>query len=393
MIKPTNRTTAPTKWATLADELRRRILSGALAPGSRLDSEKVLGEKFAMSRIVVRKGLEVLQNENLIFKVPGAGSFVSNHLKSSYKASDRIKRIGVMVDSTNPFRGNVVFMEIMDALRQYVETPESNIKFQYDFHRFAKMDDAFGRVYLNREDLDGCLWVPFREGCIGFLESIRQTKLPLVSFYRRLRTRYIDQIFVDHRHGTCQATEYLLRYGHRHILLVTGGIEFRTMAVMEREEGFLQAFEAFGVRGAQKMIVNKDIHDGLQEELTRRLQLPQSPTAMLIGGANFLEISLLAAHKAGRHIPQDLSVIAMDDSALAQNHAPPLTVAKQPVFAGVQLALRRLLHRIDYPAAKPESVALPPELILRASCRAYEHPDERDLQVRPSGKSDVTSIT
>ena len=386
MIKPTNRATglAPTKWATLADELRRRILNGSLAPGSRLDSEKVLGEKFSMSRIVVRKGLEVLQNENLIFKVPGAGSFVCNHLQSSCKAPNPTKRLGVVMDATNPFKGNVVFAEVMDALRQSVESLGANIEFQYDFHHFAKMDDTFGRIYLNREDLDGCLWVPFQAGCMGFLESIRQTKLPLVSFYRRLRTRYIDQIFVDHRHGAYQATEYLLRYGHRHILLVTGGIEFRTMAVIEREEGFLQACEVFGARGAQEMIVNKDIHDGLQEELIRRLQLPQPPTAMLIGGGNFLEMSLLAAHKAGRHIPQDLSVITMDDSALAQNHAPPLTVVKQPLFTGVQLALRRLLHLIDCPTAKPECVALPPELILRGSCQAYGHSDEQDLLVRPS---------
>lgn len=385
MTKPIRQTTRclPTKWSILADELRRGILSGALAPGARLDSEKTLGEKFAMSRIVVRKGLDVLQNEGLIFKVSGAGSFVCNHIKSACQPCSRTKHLGIMMDATNPFTGNMVFTEIVDALRQSTETLGTKVELQYDFHHFTEKDDSFGRAYLSREGLDGCLWVPFQAECMNFLESIRRTTLPVVSFYRRLRTKYIDQVFVDHKQGAYQATEYLLRYGHRHILLVTGGRAFRTMAIMEREEGFLRAVEASGVRGAREMIVNKDIHDGLQAELTRRLQLPQPPTAMLVGGGNFLELSLHAAHKAGLRIPDDLSVIAIDDSALAQNHAPPLTVVKQPLFAGVQLALRRLLHRIDCPSAKPECVALPPEIILRCSCRAFERPDARILQVRP----------
>jgi len=57
--------------------LLERILAGRYPPGSRLPSEVLLADEFAVSRPVVRQALARLQDEQIIQTRRGAGSFVA----------------------------------------------------------------------------------------------------------------------------------------------------------------------------------------------------------------------------------------------------------------------------------------------------------------------------
>ncbi|MFZ3043120.1 MAG: GntR family transcriptional regulator [Thiobacillus sp.] len=64
-------------YAQVRDALRARILGGSLASHEQLPSEAQLTELFGVSRVTVRQALKDLENEGLIFRVHGKGSFVS----------------------------------------------------------------------------------------------------------------------------------------------------------------------------------------------------------------------------------------------------------------------------------------------------------------------------
>lgn len=64
-------------YAQIKDDLRARILDGRYAPHSRMPSESELCAMFDVSRITVRQALGDLQNEGLVFKLHGKGTFVS----------------------------------------------------------------------------------------------------------------------------------------------------------------------------------------------------------------------------------------------------------------------------------------------------------------------------
>jgi GntR family transcriptional regulator len=63
-------------YRQIADVLRSRIRSGEYAPGGQLPSETALVEEFGVTRVTVRRGLAVLQQEGLVEPVRGKGVFV-----------------------------------------------------------------------------------------------------------------------------------------------------------------------------------------------------------------------------------------------------------------------------------------------------------------------------
>lgn len=64
-------------YAQIKASLRERIVDGTYGEHERIPSEHELMASFGVSRITVRKALGDLEHEQLIFKVPGKGAFVT----------------------------------------------------------------------------------------------------------------------------------------------------------------------------------------------------------------------------------------------------------------------------------------------------------------------------
>jgi len=63
-------------YRQIAEDLRQRIVSGELAPGSQLPTELELRERFNASRNTVRDAIKWLTNLGLVATRPGQGTFV-----------------------------------------------------------------------------------------------------------------------------------------------------------------------------------------------------------------------------------------------------------------------------------------------------------------------------
>ena len=63
-------------YQQLADSLRDKIYEGKYAFGDKLPSERSLAEKFGISHLTVRKALAILEEEGMILRVQGKGTFV-----------------------------------------------------------------------------------------------------------------------------------------------------------------------------------------------------------------------------------------------------------------------------------------------------------------------------
>jgi GntR family transcriptional regulator, phosphonate transport system regulatory protein len=66
-------------WRLIAEELRREIVSGARAPGTKLPSEADLAQRFGVHRNTVRQAVAALAAEHLVVSRRGSGNFVAEH--------------------------------------------------------------------------------------------------------------------------------------------------------------------------------------------------------------------------------------------------------------------------------------------------------------------------
>lgn len=66
-----------TVYSRVAETLRDRILSGHWQPGQQLPTERQLCEDFEASRITIRRALQILEQEMLVIRRQGSGTYVS----------------------------------------------------------------------------------------------------------------------------------------------------------------------------------------------------------------------------------------------------------------------------------------------------------------------------
>ena len=64
------------RYRQIAEDLRRQIEAGALAPGAQLRTELELREKYNASRNTVRDAIKLLTTRGLVETRPGQGTFV-----------------------------------------------------------------------------------------------------------------------------------------------------------------------------------------------------------------------------------------------------------------------------------------------------------------------------
>jgi GntR family transcriptional regulator len=80
------------RYRRVADELRRRIVTGAIPPGSVLPSESALMADFGVARGTVREAVGLLRNEGLVVTEMGRGTYARPVLPVRRLGSDRYRR-------------------------------------------------------------------------------------------------------------------------------------------------------------------------------------------------------------------------------------------------------------------------------------------------------------
>ncbi len=78
-----------TKTDRIATDLRKKIQTGALQPGTQLAVEGVLTDAYRVSLVTVRRALDLLAAEGLIEKRQGIGTFVRAPRQKIRRSSDR----------------------------------------------------------------------------------------------------------------------------------------------------------------------------------------------------------------------------------------------------------------------------------------------------------------
>jgi LacI family transcriptional regulator len=104
------------------------------------------------------------------------------------------------------------------------------------------------------------------------------------------------------------------------------------------------------------------------------LDLPEPPTVIFAASNRILMGVLAALDERRLAVPDDMSVVAFDDSEWQSIWRPPITCVDVAVGEMAHLAADLLLRRIEHPShpRKPVTYLLSTSLIERSSCRTVQ---------------------
>ncbi len=156
----------------------------------------------------------------------------------------------------------------------------------------------------------------------------------------------ISTIKVDFDSGVTQAVEHLTQLGHRHFAHVSGPLNMRTSIL--RREAFLNALAKIGIESAQVPVIEGNLRiDCGRRVLAELLSLTEPPTAIFTANDLTAMGIIWAAREAGLQIPQDLSVIGLDNIKLSAEIHPPLTTVALPQAEIGQLAMINMIKLLN----------------------------------------------
>lgn len=227
---------------------------------------------------------------------------------------------------------------------------------------------------FRRRRVDGLLLGPCEREDPALIERVAREHFPVVALDRDLGPTG-SGLQVDHFHGAMQATRYLLNLGHTRIALLTPGSTLRPGR--ERIEGFKAAFAERGLQPDARLIrAERSSMAFAFSEALALLASPQPPTAFVGLGTRILAGVLQALRHAGRSMPDDVSVVSIGDTDLAQLFSPAVTAITWDLQAVGEALAEQLLKRIGNPApadVEPERIVITTQLVLRDSCGPRPH--------------------
>lgn len=168
---------------------------------------------------------------------------------------------------------------------------------------------------------------------------------------------------VDQREVARIATEHLLSLGHRTVWHVSGPDDW--VDAHERTDAWREVLQAAERETPEIIYGDWTPESGYQAGL--RLAAREDVTAIFVASDEMAFGLIRALHEGGRRVPEDVSVVGVDDVRLAAYCTPALTTVAQPFFELGRAAVASVTARLEDRDDPTGDLVVHPKLTIRAS--------------------------
>ncbi len=329
------------------------------------ESDYTLIESFSQNRIFFRKSISV-DAKNPRPKIhdvarragvsPATVSRVLNHtapVRENIRARvlDSLQALGyasarstsatfqktvalLIPDILNPF-----FPEIVRGVQDEASA-DGSVSLLFDTNEDPQRELQLLHM-LSNQSLAGIIHCGSRSTPADLNAARRKLAVPMVILNRCLRQPGIACITVDFEKATYRATRHLLDLHHTRIAYLTGPTHSETSHA--RQQGIETALTEVGLPLRPDWCVASFPNiDGGFQAMSALLTLPaqERPTAVIVYNDVMALGVLHAIREHHLRVPEDFSVIGVDDIAMAAHSNPPLTTIAQPKYRMGRLAMR-----------------------------------------------------
>ncbi len=364
------------KHRDISRQLRADIAAGRYAVGERLPSEPQLVKQFGVSRPTVGRAMLDLQNEGLIERRAGSGTYVKGNAPGQAASSTR--QMGLLIPGLDTTE---IFQLICGELASLARVHDYSLLWGGSTHPRQDTDaslehaDELCQQFIERR-VSGVFFAPYEllpgqeEANRRLAVSLRQAGIPVLLLDRDLmpfpNRSDFDLVGLDNMAGGYLLAEHLIKLGCRRLRFVARPRSAPT--VDARIAGVREAL----VR--QRLDVEPGwlhIGDPGDTKFVRKLTAGKQADAFICANDDTAAILMRALEAGGLKVPRDVRVVGFDDAKYATLVSPPLTTIHQPCRDIAVIAFRAMLERIAEPTLPARSLALTPRLVVRESCGAY----------------------
>jgi len=245
--------------------------------------------------------------------------FPNTHARSLVSGRSRI--LGIIVENiTNPFFPELIssFEEIAVAHGYEILVSSSNVG-------SAEQLTTCVRRMLERK-VEGVAVLTFGSE-ESVLDQLAIHHMPLVLAEFHLDDPNVSTILLDYSRGIHEAVAHLVKLGHTRIGFLAGPHTLHS--AMTRLNAFRQTMQEANLEVHKSWIIECDhTLKGGVAGFGKLMELKSRPTALICSNDMTAIGVLRAVYMAGLRVPEDLSVIGLDDIDFAEFTLPPLTTIR-----------------------------------------------------------------
>ncbi|MFC0213183.1 catabolite control protein A [Paenibacillus chartarius] len=278
-------------------------------------------------------------------------------------ASKKTTTVGVVI----PDISNSIFAEVARGIEDIANMYHYNIILCNSDKRKEKEIRVVNT--LLEKQVDGLL---FMGGVVtdDHLQAFKTASVPVVLCATADEKKTMPSVDIDHEGAAFDAVNELIREGHRDIAMITGTLQDPANGYA-RYQGYKRALEEAGIQVREQFVrVGNYRYESGMEAAKYFLEQEQRPTAIFSATDEMAIGAIHAIQDQGLRVPEDVSVISIDNIRMASMVRPQLTTVAQPMYDIGAVSMRLLTKLMNKDAVEQSQVVLPHEIIRRKSTRS-----------------------
>jgi len=195
--------------------------------------------------------------------------------------------------------------------------------------------------------------------------ALRRERFPFVLVNRGSSVTADPSVEVDNERASEAVIGHLAGLGHRRIGHISGPLSTTTGA--ERAAGYRSAMKARGLPVDEALLAEADAYAEPSGYAAGARLLRARPSAIFAANDLLVLGALRAAREAKLRVPEDLSLVGVNDIPLVDLIDPPLTTVRVPQREMGRIAADMLIALLESAPISRRHVLLDPTLVVRGS--------------------------
>lgn len=257
-----------------------------------------------------------------------------------------------------------IFIDFVSSIRNYFQDKNVNWTLITSYRDGDLNNLGYHLLDADRLSPDGLLIMGIHDQNSTLLQRVTAEAKPVVVLSRDWPGAPVSTVSQDHQRHPAIALDYLLGLGHRKIGFVARHVDREFDWFPIRLAVYRERMESLGLWDPGYVAVAEDAALATQALLTDH---PDVTAIFAIHDENAVLV-IKTLHEMGRKVPEDLSVIGLDNSASSPKGFPPLTTVGFAHEEVGRLGAELLLKQINNPEFAYGKLYVQSRLIERGSC-------------------------